>query len=161
MERLVEEELNAMVGEDAFGKNCNLVSFKLYNCMTDADEFWYQRIFCSLIISDGSNYNIMIKLKIQDLVLRGCFGCDILFNNELIFYKKVIPFLLECRGPTFNDSNTLFLPRFFYGRNDCSELMANDLIVIENINTLGYCLSNEKVFLDNDHLTIALQALAK
>jgi len=39
--------------------------------------------------------------------------------------------------------------------------MANDLIVIENVSTLGYCLSNDKVFLDFDHLKIALQTIAK
>lgn len=164
MDRLqVEKELKEIVGEGVFGKNCNLVSFKLYKCMTDVDEWWYHKIFCSVLTSDGADYNIMIKLKIQDLVLRGCFGCDALFYNELFFYKKIIPFLLECRGPILNDSNTLFLPYFFYGRNNCSELIANDLIVIENINTLGYshCSSNEKVFLDIDHLTIALQTLAK
>lgn len=162
MEGFLEEELiNLIVSEGAFGKNCNLISFKLYNCMTGMKEWWYRRIFCNIITSDGLHYSIMIKLKIQDLVLRECFGCDFMFDNELIFYEKIVPFLLECRGPTVNDAHALFLPRFFYGRNKCSKLMSNDLIVIENVITLGFCLSNDKVFLDYEHLTIALQTIAK
>jgi len=39
--------------------------------------------------------------------------------------------------------------------------MLNDVIVIENVSTLGYCLSNDKVFLDFDHLSITLQIIAK
>jgi len=39
--------------------------------------------------------------------------------------------------------------------------MSNDLIVIENVSTLGYYLSNDKVFLDFEHLSITLQAIAK
>ncbi|XP_022176938.1 uncharacterized protein LOC111038227 isoform X2 [Myzus persicae] len=141
MERFVEQELKEIVDGGAFGKNCHLVSCKLYNY--------------------GSHYNVMIKLKILSLELRYCFGCDILFNNELIFYENIMPFLLKCRGPTVNDAHALFLPRFFYGSNKCSELMANDVIVIENVSTLGYCFSNARVFLDYEHLTIALQTLAK
>jgi len=34
--------------------------------------------------------------------------------------------------------------------------MANDLIVIENVSTLEYSLSNEKVLLNIDHLTILI-----
>lgn len=50
---------------------------------------------------------------------------------------------------------------FFYGRNTFSELTANYVIVIENVSCLEYCFSNEKVFMDYEHLTIALQTIAK
>jgi len=161
MEHFVEEELKTIVSEGAFGKNCSLISFKIYNCMADMVEWWYKKIFCNIIISDGSHYSIMIKLKIQDLEMRSGFGCDFLFNNELIFYKKIVPFLFECRGPTVNDAHALFVPRFFYGRNTFNELTVNDLIVIENVSSLGYRLSNAKVFLDYEHLTVGLRTIAK
>ncbi|XP_003243924.1 uncharacterized protein LOC100575630 [Acyrthosiphon pisum] len=161
MELNIEKELKTIVSEVDFGKNCKLVSLKLYNCMTGEEEWCYQKIFCDVTTSDGSHHNIIIKLKLQDFVLRKFFESDLLFNNELIFYEKIIPFLLECRGPTVNDANALFVPRFFYGRNKCDELMSHDLIVIENVSTLGYCLSNEKVFLDFDHLKTTLRTIAK
>jgi len=41
MKRSVEEELKMIVSEGAFGKNCSLVSLKLYNCMTSEEEYWY------------------------------------------------------------------------------------------------------------------------
>jgi len=163
MEFIVEKELKEIIDEGAFGKNCNLVSFKLYNynCADQDKEWCYQQIYCVVTTSDGSHHNIMIKLKVQDFGVRECFDIDILFHNELVFYEKILPFLLECRGPTVDDANALFVPRYFYGRNNCSELMPNDLIVIENVSALGYCLCNEKVFLDNDHLTVSLQTIAK
>ncbi|XP_022176945.1 uncharacterized protein LOC111038231 [Myzus persicae] len=163
MEFIVEKELKEIVDEGAFGKNCNLVSFKLhnFNYMVRDKEWCYQQIYCGVTISDGSHHNIMIKLKNQDFGVRECFDIDILFHNESTFYEKILPFLLECRGPTVNDENALFVPRYFYGRHNCSELMPNDLIVIENVSILGYYLCNEKVFLDYDHLTIALQIIAK
>jgi len=161
MEYFIEKELKEIIGEGVFGKNCNLVSFKLYNHMIGEKEWCYQQIYCVVTTSDGSYHNIMVKLKNQDSILRECFDLDIMFHNELFFYEKILPFLLECRGPSNNDVNAFFVPRFFYGRNKCSELVPNDLIVIENVSTLGYCLSKDKAFLDNDHLTIALQMMAK
>lgn len=50
MEDLIEKELKEVVGEGAFEKNCNLVSFKLYNCMTGENEWCYQQIFCHVTI---------------------------------------------------------------------------------------------------------------
>jgi len=113
MEYFIEKELKKIIGEGAFGKNCNLVSFKLYNCMTGESEWCYKKIFCDFTTPDGSHHNIMIKLKHQDFVLRKCIESDLIFGNELIFYENTIPFLLECRGPTVNDANALFLSRFF------------------------------------------------
>jgi len=162
MEYFIEKELKAIIGEGAFGKNCNLASFKLYNHnIINGKEWCYQQICCIVTTSDGSHYNITVKLKVQDFVFRECFDLDIMFHNELLFYNQILPFLLECRGPTVNDVNAFFVPRFFYGRNKCSELTPNDLIVIENVSTLGYCGIKDKAFLDVDHLKIALQTMAK
>jgi len=35
----------------------------------------------NIITSDRLHHNTMIKLKIQDLVLCECFGCEYMFNN--------------------------------------------------------------------------------
>lgn len=94
-------------------------------------------------------------------MIRVSSECDMLFHNELYFYEKIIPFLLECRGPLVNDVNALSLPRFFYGRNKGGELAEKDLIIVENVNTLGYRYSVDQLFIDKDHLIIALQAIAK
>jgi len=81
--------------------------------MTGESEWCYKKIFCDFTTPDGSHHNTMIKLKRQDFVLRKCIESDLLVGNELIFYEKTIPFLLECRGPTVNDANALFVSSFF------------------------------------------------
>ncbi|XP_022176942.1 uncharacterized protein LOC111038229 isoform X2 [Myzus persicae] len=139
MDFMIEKELKEIVGKGAFGKDCNLVSFKLHDYMIGEEEWSYRRIFCDVTTSDGSHHNIMIKLKLKEYELRKCFESDLIFHNELILYEKIIPFLFECRGPTVNDDNVFFVPRYFY----------------------GYYLSNEIVFLDNDHVTVALRTIAK
>ncbi|XP_060871639.1 uncharacterized protein LOC132945860 [Metopolophium dirhodum] len=156
MQLFVKTEIKAIVAEGAFGKNCNLVSFNMYNDIIEKKKWKYRAIFGDIVTSDESHYSVLIKFKNRE-----SSGCDVLFQNELNFYEKIIPFLLECRGPLVNDVNALSLPRFFYGRNNGGELAEKDLIVFENVNTLGYRFTEEQMFMDNDHLIIALQAIAK
>jgi len=67
----------------------------------------------------------MIKFKIQNLELRYCFGCDFLFNNELIFYKNnIMTHILMCWELPVNYAYALCLSRD--GRNKiCSKLSSN------------------------------------
>jgi hypothetical protein len=157
----IEEEMHAIVNEGAFGKNRTLVSFKVYNSIPDLDEWKYTTIVGTVITSDGLHYPVMIRLKIQDQMLRDCWQSDKLFHNELIMYEEIIPFLLECRGPTVSDTNALSFSLFFYGRNKCGEFAKKDFIVFENVYNLGYRFNEERLFLDNEHVTIALRAIAK
>lgn len=161
MELFIKTEIKAIVAGGAFGKNCNLVSFNVYNDIIEKKEWTYKAIFGEIVTSDEIHYNVLIKLKNRDQTIRESVECDVLFQNEIHIYENIIPFLLECRGPLVNDINSLSLPRFFYGRNKGGELAEKDLIVFENVNTLGYRFTEEPIFLDNDHLIIALQAIAK
>jgi len=111
--------------------------------------------------SDDIYYSVLIKLKSRDKMIHDSSECDVLFPNELYFYGYIIPFLLKCRGSLVNNVNALSLPGFFYGRNKGGELAEEDLIVFENVNTLDYRFSEEQLFIDKDHLIIALQAIAK
>lgn len=157
----IEEEIHAIVNEGAFGKNRTLVSFKVHNSIPEVDEWKYTTIDGTVITSDGLHYPVMIRLKHQDQMLRDCWQSDKLFHNELIMYEKIIPFLLECRGPTFSDANALSFALFFYGRNKCGELADKDLIVFENVYALGYRFNEDRLFLDDEHIAIALRAMAK
>ncbi|XP_026809059.1 uncharacterized protein LOC113551174 [Rhopalosiphum maidis] len=161
MEQFIKTEIKAIVAEGAFGKNCNLVSFNVYNDIIEKKEWKYNAIFGDIVTSDNIYYSVLIKLKNRDQMIRVSSECDMLFHNELYFYEKIIPFLMECRGPLVNDVNALSLPRFFYGRNKGGELAEKDLIIFENVNTLGYRYSKDQLFIDKDHLIVALQAIAK
>jgi len=161
MEQFVKTEIKALVAEGAFGKNCNLVSFHVYNDIIEKKDWKYKAMFGEIVTSDEIHYSVLIKLKNCDQIVREGYECDTLFQNELNFYEKIIPFLLECRGPLENNVNALSLSRFFYGRNNGGELAEKDLIVFENVNPLGYRFTEEQMFLDYDHLITALQAIAK
>ncbi|XP_022176949.1 uncharacterized protein LOC111038236 [Myzus persicae] len=161
MELFIKTEIKAIVAEGAFGKNCNLVSFNEYNDIIEKKEWKYKAIFGDIVTSDDIRYSVLIKLKNRDQTIRESSECDTLFQNELNFYEKIMPFLLECRGPLVNNGNALSLPRFFYGRNNGGELAEKDLLIFENVNTLCYHFTEDQIFLDNDHLIIALQAIAK
>jgi len=113
MEQFVKTEIKAIVVEGAFGKNCNLVLFKVYNDIIERKEWKYNTIFGDIVTSDHTYYSVLIKFKSRDKMIRESFECDVLFHNELYFYEYIIPFLLKCRGPLVNNENTLSLPRFF------------------------------------------------
>lgn len=157
----IEEEMQAIADAGAFGKNRTLASFEMHHSAPDLDEWKYTTIVGTVVTSDGLHYPVMIRLKLQDPVMRECWQSDKLFHNELIMYEKIIPFLLECRGPTVGDANALSLSLFLYGRNKGGESADRDLIVFENVHTLGYRFNEERLFLDNEHVTIALRAVAK
>ncbi|XP_015378358.1 PREDICTED: uncharacterized protein LOC107172582 [Diuraphis noxia] len=135
MEEFVKTEIKSIMAEGAFGINCNLVSFHVYNDIIEKKDWKYKAIFGVIVTSDEIHYSVFIKLK----------NCD----------------KMSVDGPLANDVNALSLSRFFYGRNKGGEFAEKDLIVFENVNTLGYRFTEEQIFLDYDHLIIALQAIAK
>jgi len=161
MELFIKTEINAIVAEGAFGKNCSLVSFNTYNDIIENKEWNYKAIFGDIVTSENKRYSVLIKLKNRDQSIREFSECDTLFQNELNFYEKIMPFLFECRGPLVNEFNVLSFPRFFYGRNNGGELAEKDLIIFENVSTLCYHFTEDQIFLDYNHLIVALQTIAK
>lgn len=162
MDSLLREELPEIVGNGAFGKNLKYVSFDLDEDRVGQDQYMSTVSFGTVTTSDRSKYHVMIKLKVRDEKFRVRFKSDHQFQNEITMYETIIPFLFKCHrsmGADVRDYPTL--PRFFYGRNKCGEFAEKDLIVLENANPLGFRLSEARLFLDYNHLIIALQAIAK
>ncbi|XP_016659180.1 uncharacterized protein LOC100164898 [Acyrthosiphon pisum] len=118
-------------------------------------------LFGTVTTSDESQHRVVIKLKLRDEKMRIQFKIDFQFHNEITMYERIIPFLFECHRSMAGVGNWPTFARFFYGRNKCGEFFERDLIVLENVNPLGFRLSEDRPFLDYDHLVIALQALAK
>ncbi|XP_022176933.1 uncharacterized protein LOC111038225 isoform X2 [Myzus persicae] len=119
-------------------------------------------LFGTVTTSEESKYRVVIKLKLRDEKMREVLKIDFQFKNEITMYETIIPFLFEChRSMEADIGNCPSVPQFFYGRNKCGEFVEKDLIILENVNPLGFRLSEERLFIDYDHLVIALQALAK
>jgi hypothetical protein len=162
MDSLIREELPEIVSNGAFGKNLKYVSFDLNKDHIGQDQYMSTVLFGTVNISDESKFNVVIKLKLRDEQKCSIYKVHFQFHNEIIMYEKIIPFLLECqRSLKKTEDCRPSLARFFYGRNKCGEFFERDLIVLEDVKPLGYQLSEERLFVDYDHLVSALRALAK
>jgi len=161
MDSLMREELPTIVSNGSFGKNLKYVSFELDKDHVGQDQYMSTVLFGTVTTSDESQHRVVIKLKLRDEKLRVKFKIDFQFHNEITMYEKIIPFLFECYRSMTGAGDYPTLARFFYGRNKCGEFVEKDLIMLENVIPLGFRLSEERLFIDYDHLLIALQALAK
>ncbi|XP_027847192.2 uncharacterized protein LOC114127210 [Aphis gossypii] len=161
MDSLLREELPEIVSNGAFGKNLKYVSFELNQDHMGQDQYMSTVLFGTVTTSDESQFHVVTKFKLRSEKLRHMFKIDFQFNNEIIMYETIIPFLFECHRSLNGVEDLPLLPKFFYGRNKGGEFFERDLIMVENVNPLGFKLSEARMFLDYDHLITALQALAK
>lgn len=161
MESIIQEELPEIVNNGAFGKNIKYVSFELNKDLVGQVQYMSTVLFGTVITSDESQYHILIKLKLRDEKLRVKYQINDQFHNEITMYERIIPFLFKCHRSLVGVEHWPTLARFFYGCNKCGEFDERDLIVLENVNPLGFRLSGAHPFIDYDHLVTALKALAK
>lgn len=167
MSSSMDEAFRTAVAEGAFGKNVSFVSFERNTDLVGHDQYMSAIVFGTVNVSDGSGYHVVVKTKIPDLNLAQCTSSDDLFHNEITVYAKIVPFLLacyhRCQGSTTGKhaEPPLLLPRYRYGRNRCGERAAGDMIVLDDVTTtLGFRLSEERVFLDYEHVVCALRSIA-
>ncbi|VVC43033.1 Protein of unknown function DUF227,Protein kinase-like domain,CHK kinase-like [Cinara cedri] len=111
---------------------------------------------------------LAIKFKHRVPEMRAMCNNDLQFHNEILFFERIAPFLMACARSTrdheckHNRSRvTPLLPRYFYGRNDCGDRASQDMVVLESVCLHEYRLSDQLVYLDFDHLAVALRTLAK
>lgn len=161
MDSFLQKKIFAIVADGAFGKNVSFVSFEQDKDCTVSDQYASVPVFGDLITSDKSKFHVMIKLKPESKIICEKIHIDQQFHNEIIMYDKIIPFLLNCCNLTSTNVAVPSLPRFFYGLNSYGEFRKNDIIVLENVKPLGFRMSQERLFLDYDHLVNAIKALAK
>lgn len=160
MDLVIQEELSKIVAKGVLGKNVTNVSFKLNTNKRGTDQFMSEVIFGTIIIPDGSNYQILVKFKLRDPVLREACRVDTQFQNEITTFEKIVPFFLVCqRSVNFKQMPTI--PRYLYGQNQCGDSVERDLIMFEDANYSGFRLSKNYPFLNYDHLKNAIQTLAK
>jgi len=161
MDSLLRQELPEIVSNGAFGKNVEYVSFEQNEDQVGQAQYMSTVLFGTVYTSDESKYHVLIKLKPRDEKLREKRKIDFQFHNEITMYERVIPFLFQCHRSMAGLGDCPTLPRYFYGRNKSGKFIEKDLVILEDVNPLGFKLCEERLFIDYDHLIIALQALAK
>lgn len=163
----VDRTVAEITDTGAFGPECEFVSFKLDSRHTVQDQFASTVLYGTVTVSGGrattaGHHGLVIKLKHRHLQLRRLFQTDKQFRNEILFYEKIVPFLLACT-PVAGGDRAPPLCRYFYGRTDRGDPAARDMIVLENATVHGYRSprSDHRLHLDFDHVVVALQTLAK
>lgn len=157
-----------MIKAGAFGPDRTFVSFEPDPRFAGQDQFASTIVYGTVTVRDRENrdrrHDLIVKTKHHSAALREVYKTDDQFHNEILFYERLMPFLLDFvrsgRGGPVED-RVPRLCRYFYGRNDCGDLTARDVIVLENATPHGYKLSDDRLFLDFDHLILALRTLAK
>lgn len=156
-----------MTDTGVFGPECRFVSFKLDKQHTEQDQFASNVYYGTVTVNDPEGlhrrHRIVIKTKHQIPELRIMVRSDIHFHNEVLFYERILPFLLDtlpAHGVSAEGRPPPFC-RYYYGRNMCGDLVSQDMIILENECARGFQMSELRLHLDFDHLIVAIKALAK
>jgi len=159
-----------MIESKVFGPDSLFVSFVLDKWHTEPNQFCSVVMYGTMTVSDrdcrNQSHPLVLKFKHLMPEKRELYRNDQQFHNEKLFYEQIAPFLLDIGSQRDGDcSTTPSLCRYFYGRNDCGDLVDRDLIVLENETIRGYRsavrLTDRPLILDFDHLAMGIKTLAK
>lgn len=170
--KLTKLAIPEMVETGAFGPRRRFVSFEPDDRFAGKDQFASTVLYGTLTVTvdddedAGSTrqHRLVLKLKHQEEWLRLFFRNDDQFHNEILFYGRVLPFMAACVPADEGSPRSDRLPTlsvYFHGRNDCGDRADRDLIVLENAQLHDYRMSDQRLFLDFDHVVVALKTLAK
>ncbi|XP_050548328.1 uncharacterized protein LOC126909967, partial [Daktulosphaira vitifoliae] len=154
---LTDSALTNIVNSGAFGKGCYFVSFERDLNNEGEDQFQSIIVYGTIKVSDGRYYQVIIKINEGTLEN---MNIDVQFHNEIQMYKKIIPFLMSFNHHSTKHYTQLF-PKFYSAIESDRDNLEKTMIVLENMHPQGYRLSENRLFLDFDHLASCLRAIAK
>jgi hypothetical protein len=93
--------------------------------------------------------SVVTKQQPASLVRRELFRCGPVFRNETAVYSTVIPAFQRF----FGDIVALPFPKCLHADHD----VRSDLIILEDLRTTGFIMTNRKEGLDVDHCQLVLQ----
>lgn len=96
---------------------------------------------------------IVVKVQLDDPMDRDARDSYAQFYNEVIMYKEILPYV--------NTSNDRFYPKMYYGEASLGDHPETDLVIMENMNSSGYVIAKNKLFLDFEHIAIAMRRLGE
>lgn len=121
------------------------------------DQFMSNVVFLTAVVQRDKQtvrLPLVVKLEPFNVELRDSLRTNIQFYNEVFMYEKVLPFLDKS-----NICESTFA-KFYHGvgRTDKSD---ENIVVIEDLRPKGFRLTEERAFLDYDHLSLAMSKLGK
>lgn len=151
--------------DGAFEPGAEYVSFLVDDDgPTVIDQFASDILFGTVTLRTGDRLRrlaVVVKFKNADPVATAAMNMHQKFHNEHTFYARLLPEL--ARRAADPDAALALFPRFIYS-NVTRDGVHRDgdgeqVIVISNATTDGYRLSEQRVFLDDEHVLLALRKL--
>uniref|UniRef100_A0A1B6CTQ1 CHK kinase-like domain-containing protein n=1 Tax=Clastoptera arizonana TaxID=38151 RepID=A0A1B6CTQ1_9HEMI len=126
---MIDSVVEAQKGEDQFSSSVEFVKVELKHGEVD----------------------VVVKMQSESTLVRDTMSTDVQFHNEVNMYQEILPYL---DVPVEN-----LFPKCFYGVSTLGGDYGEDCVVLQNMKTLGYRLSEERLLLDYDHSVLALRRL--
>lgn len=165
VEYLRNEVFPRAVADGAFGPGAAYESFSVNDEAKAADQFGSDVVFGTVTLKGGAaaadHHKVVIKFKNADLEWSAKANMHQKFHNEHVFYALLLPELVR-RAPDPAAVRALF-PRFVYsnatptGKHDDGG--GEQVIVVADATPDGFRPSDRRVFLDADHVMLALRKL--
>lgn len=149
------------VAAGAFGPGAEYESFCVdpTTVAASTDQFASDIVFGTVTLRGRGRaaIRVVIKFKNADPAMSAMMNMHQKFHNEYAFYARLLP---ELARRAANPAAALALfPRFIYSNATLDGDGDEQVIVITDLTSDGYRMSDDRVFLDADHVTLALRKL--
>lgn len=138
-------------------RECKFVGCEFDTETFGEDQFASSVVFVTVIVekeNEKIKVPVIIKMEPTNPTLRELVNTTIQFYNEVFMYSKILPLLEQGLKETF------IFPYFHYGIGLLDNPDKN-IIILQDLRPLGYCLTENKVYLDFDHLSLAMSKLGQ
>ncbi|KAE8573648.1 uncharacterized protein [Halyomorpha halys] len=146
--------ISSLVEDGVFGE-FKFVDLKLDNDTAIGAQFASSLAFHNLVLENSSGEKVIplvVKIPTSDPEERELRSIDAMFYNEVTMYKEIIPAL----GYEGNQ-----LPTMYYGIATLGLNPESDVVILENLKNKDFVPSKPKVFLDFDHISLAIKKIAE
>jgi hypothetical protein len=103
-------------------------------------------------------HHMLLKVSPEDPILCKYIDTDVLFHNETLMYKEVIPLFEKFVKKRRAISLGQIFAKCYYAKCGAGD---DDILVLENMAPQGFRPCNDRLSLDYDHCTVALRQLAR
>ncbi|XP_014259149.1 uncharacterized protein LOC106672323 [Cimex lectularius] len=98
-------------------------------------------------------HRLIVKLPVNSDLIKELLMSDVLFKNEVLMYEELLPLLKAQELDVF--------PKMYYGNFTEGKETSRDMIILEDLSPGGFTLTEEKVFMDFNHFSLALEKLGR
>lgn len=152
------------VADGAFGPGAAFESFEVDGGVAATDQFASDIVFGTVKLRRGGDpQQVVIKFKNADPVMSAMMNMHEKFYNEYVFYARLLPEL--ARRAADPEAVYALFPRFLYsnatleGDHGDGVGGGEQVIVVASVTPAGYRTSDQRVFLDVEHVLLALRKL--